>query len=276
MSKKVLILGAKGMLGTALSSVFSDYELTLWDIEDIDIADKEMVEQKILSLQPEIIINAAAYTDVDGCEDNEDLAIKVNGIAVGYLASAVNQTKAILIHYSTDYVFDGKNPKGYNESAKPKPINAYGHSKLRGEQELLELANQYYLIRSSWLYGSNGKNFVDTILTKAASSDKLQVVNDQFGKPTYTVDLAQATLGLINHNEPFGIYHITNETPDDGITWYELAKKAVEIKDLDCKIGPCRTEQFPRPARRPEYSMLVNTKLEPLPDWQTSLEKYLE
>jgi len=276
MTKKVLILGAKGMLGQALARVFSDADLSLWDLNQLDITDQQQVEQKILSLQPQIIINAAAYTDVDGCETNEDLAVRVNGLAVGYLASVAKHLGAILVHYSTDYVFDGQNSAGYKESDPTNPVNAYGRTKLRGEQELTKKGEKYYLIRTAWLYGPGGKNFVDTILTKAKSSDKLKVVNDQFGKPTYTLDLAQATRNIVEQNQPFGIYHITNQAPASGITWYEFAQAAVKLKNLSAEIEPCSTEEFPRPAQRPKYSMLINTKIKPMREWQEALNDYLK
>ena len=144
MNKKVLILGSKGMLGYALAKVFNNYELTLWDFDEIDITDAQQVEDKILHLNPDIIINAAAYTNVDDCESNIDLAMKVNGIAVGYIAKIAKQIDAVLVHYSTDYIFDGKNKTGYAEDAKSSPVNAYGKTKLRGEGELANNTDKYY------------------------------------------------------------------------------------------------------------------------------------
>jgi len=263
------------MLGRALSSVFSDYDLTLWDMADVDITDREILEQKVFTLRPELIINAAAYTDVDGCEENEDSAVQVNGLAIGYLAAIAKKIGSILVHYSTDYVFDGKDKDGYAEDAKPNPVNAYGRSKLRGEEELVKKGDKYYLLRTSWLYGDNGKNFIETILTKAVESDNLRVVDDQFGKPTYTLDLAQKTREIIEQGKPFGIYHVTNETKAGGISWYEFAQAAIRLKGLAAQVEPCATEEFPRPAKRPQYSALVNTKLEPMRGWEEALKEYL-
>ena len=274
-NKKVLILGARGMLGQALGREFSSYQPVCWDKSDLDITDKERVEEKLLQLRPEIIINAAAYTDVDAAETNEDLAILINGLAVGYLAKAAKDIGAVLIHYSTDYVFDGKKKAGYSEDDKPNPINAYGRSKLRGEQELVKNTDKYYLIRSSWLFGPGGKNFVDTILTLAGKQDTIKVVNDQHGKPTYTLDLAKATRGLLESQKPFGIYHITNETPKGGITWYEFARKIVELKGLKIQVVPCKTKDFPRPAQRPEYAELINNQLDPARFLNEALVDYL-
>lgn len=258
--EKVLIIGAKGMLGSALCQAFSAYRPACWDKDDIDITDEQMVQDKLLHLQPTLVINAAAYTDVDGAETKEDLATLVNGIAVGYLAKACKQAGATLVHYSTDYVFDGTKKAGYSEDDKPNPISAYGRSKYRGEQELQKNIDKFYLIRTSWLFGPGGKNFVDTILTLAAKQDSIKVVNDQHGKPTYTVDLAQATRELVESDKPFGIYHITNETPEGGITWYDFAKKIIELKGLKCEVVPCSTEEFPRLAKRPAFGVLINSK----------------
>ena len=274
-NKKVLILGARGMLGQALGREFSSYQPVCWDKSDLDITDKERVEEKLLQLRPEIIINAAAYTDVDAAETNEDLAILINGLAVGYLAKAAKDIGAVLIHYSTDYVFDGKKKAGYSEDDKPNPINAYGRSKLRGEQELVKNTDKYYLIRSSWLFGPGGKNFVDTILTLAGKQDTIKVVNDQHGKPTYTLDLAKATRGLLESQKPFGIYHITNETTKGGITWYEFAKKIIELKGLKTQVVPCATKDFSRPAQRPEYAELINNQLDPARFLNEALVDYL-
>jgi len=276
MDHKVLILGAKGMLGSALAEVFSDLNPALWDMSEIDITDQKAVDKKLAEFKPTLIINAAAYTDVDGAESNKELADKVNGAAVGYLAETAKKLSAILVHYSTDYVFAGVNKSGYKENEDTAPVNIYGESKLLGEQLLVKNCEMYYLIRSSWLYGSNGKNFIDTILTKAEQKDTLTVVNDQFGKPTYTKDLALATRRLVEQMKPCGIYHITNETHVGGITWYDLAKKAIELKNIKTNVVPCSSAEFPRPAKRPAYSALINTKLEPTRSWEESLEEYLK
>lgn len=308
--KKILILGAKGMLGHDLAEVFKNNNPILWDKEDLDITKRDQVRAKLQELKPDVVINAAAYTAVDDCENNRDLAIQVNGIAVGFLAQACKSVDAMLAHYSTDYVFDGNNPQGYQEDdpITGVPSNVYGKSKLLGEQFIKEIAGglcagckyrcemqnefvgyaisdkplKYYIIRTSWLYGTNGSNFVDKILALAKKRDIIKVVNDQFGKPTYTVDLARKTKELIQSNYPFGIYHITNETESEkGISWFDFATEIVSIGEKhkivkeNVAVLPCSSEEFPRPAKRPQYSMLVNTKLPKVEDWNQSLERYI-
>lgn len=276
MATKLLVLGAKGMLGQDLVKVFSadrHYEVIAWDIKELDITNRKEVFEKISKLKPEIIINAAAYTDVDGCESAKDVCMRINGEAVGYLAKAAKKIDAVLVYYSTDYIFDGKKKEGYVEDEKNiSPINVYGQSKALGERELQKNTNKYYLIRTSWLYGKAGKNFVDTMLKLAQTQKKLRVVCDQHGKPTYTVDLAKRTKELLESGRDFGIYHITNEGET---TWYEFAKKIFELAKVDIKVLPCTTEDFPRPAKRPEYSILINTKLPPLRSWKIALFEYL-
>jgi len=274
---KILILGANGMLGQDLAKVLADFDLTLWDQADIDITDDDQVKQKIAELKPNIIINAAAYTDVDGCEENKELAMKVNGEAVGYLAEISKRIDAVLFHISTDYIFNGQNKNGYTEDSEQiGPLNVYGKSKLKGEELLQEKADKFYLIRTSWLYGKAGKNFVKTMIDLAKDKKELQIVNDQFGKPTYTVDLARQILYILTNQIEFGVYHITNETKEGGISWYEFAKEIFELSSLDIKLEPVTSDQFPRPAKRPSYSSLINTKLPKMPDWQEALREYIE
>ena len=270
---KILILGAKGMLGHDLQAEFEkDHQVTGWGIDEIDITKEEEVNKKIVQLKPNLVINAAAFTDVDGCEEKKDLCMKVNGQAVGFIAQACKKCNAVLVHYSTDYVFDGQNKEGYKEDAKLDPINLYGQSKALGEEEIQKNTTKYYLLRTSWLYGKHGKNFVDTMLNLAKERDKIKVVNDQFGKPTYTKDLAKRTKEIIEQKRDFGIYHVTNE----GITsWYEFTKKIFEIAGINIEVKPQTTEQFPRPAKRPKYSALINTKLPKMRRWEEVLKEYL-
>ena len=277
MAQKILILGAQGMLGQALNKVFVDKNPILWDLSELDITDKEEVEKKLKKLKPTLILNASGFTDVDGAETNETKAMAVNGQAVGYLAPVAKALGAIIVHYSTDYVFAGERKEGYKEDDIPNPISVYGKSKLLGEKLLQEKGEMYYLIRSSWMFGEFGlKNFVKKILTKAAKEGSLKVVNDHFGKPTYAKDLAGQTRKIIEEMKPCGIYHVTNETKAGGITWYDLAKLAIEIKGLNCQVVPCGAEEFPQPAKRPKYAALINTKLPPTRDWQEALADYLK
>lgn len=270
---KILIIGAKGMLGHDLVAEFEkDHEVIGEDIDKIDITREDEVNKKIVQLKPDIVINAAAFTDVDGCESNKEICMKVNGQGVGYLAKACSKLGIILVHYSTDYVFDGKKKEGYKEGDKPNPINIYAQSKALGEKELAKFTDKYYLIRSSWLYGKQGKNFVETMLNLAKEGDKIEVVNDQFGKPTYTRDLAKRTREIAEEKKDFGIYHVTNE----GTTsWYEFTKKIFKLAGIDIEVKPVATEHFPRPAKRPKYSALINTKLPKMRSWEDALKDYL-
>lgn len=262
---KVMIIGALGMLGHDLQKVFPNAEL--FDVAGdniLDITDENMVMKTVETVQPDVVINAAAYTDVDGCEDNTELSLKVNGEALANIAKACNKVGAKLVHYSTDYIFDG-NKKGYVESDIPNPINAYGVSKLLGEKNIRENMDDYRIIRTSWLFGKHGKNFVETMLSLSGQMDTVMVVNDQFGKPTYAADLAHKTAEVINM-EP-GIYHITNE----GVcSWYEFASAVID------NVVPCLSDVFLRKAKRPRYSVLANTKTAPLRHWRVALVEYLK
>lgn len=261
-SGNVLIFGAGGMLGHALRDVFPD--AMSFRHRDVEITDAAAVRDVIHREKPFAVINAAAYTDVDGCEDNEDHANAVNGLAPGYLAAACSESGAILIHYSTDYIFDGTR-MDYREDDRPNPLSAYGRSKLLGEQSIQKKMKNYRIIRTSWLFGAHGKNFVDTILALSLQMPQVKVVNDQVGKPTYTVDLARKTPEIISR-EP-GIYHITN----DGVcSWYEFAGAFIQ------NAVPCSTVEFPRKAKRPAFSVLVNSKTTPLRHWREAVKEYLQ
>lgn len=259
---KTLIIGAKGMLGSDLSSFFPD--AVKLNHRELDITNRNQVLESIDIIKPDLVINAAAYTDVDGCEDKQELAFDVNGYGPGYIAEACSETGSMLVHFSTDYVFDGSK-KEYLESDTPKPINVYGRSKLLGEQEIAENMDDYRIIRTSWLFGAHGKNFVDTILRLSGEMDKVKVVNDQFGKPTYTADLADKITEITELEA--GIYHITNE----GIcSWYEFASAFIG------NAVPCTSKEFPRKAKRPNYSILMNTKTGPMRHWKDALKEYLK
>lgn len=274
--KKILIIGAKGMLGTELMDVFNNdksYKTVGTDMRDFDITKKEQVSKNIEKIKPEIVINAAAYTKVDDCEKEKEICMKVNGRAVGYIAKICHKLDAIMVHYSTDYIFDGNKKEGYKEDDQSfAPLNVYGKSKLLGEQELQKNHNKFYLIRTAWLYGRNGKNFVDTMLELAKKMQEIKVVNDQHGKPTLARDLAKRTKELIERSYPFGVYHITNEGM---ITWYDFAKKIFAIAKINVKVIPVTSAEFPRPAKRPKYSALVNTKLPKSRKWDKALLEYL-
>ncbi len=289
---KVVILGAKGMLGRDLGKVFYDLSPYLLDKDELDVTNEKGTSALFRNLKPDLVINAAAYTDVDGCETNKDLAMKVNADAPGYLARASRDVGAVFVHYSTDYVFDGGKSEGYKEDEEPGkftrrgggPLNFYGESKLAGENAVREVGGNYYLIRTSWLFGLGGPqvdgrpiNFIETILRLAQEKDELKVVNDQHGKPTFSLDLARKTRELVEGKEDFGIYHITNEPVS---TWCDFACEIIK-GGLAPKSGqgpnviPCASDEFPRPAKRPRYSILLNTKRPLLRSWQEALAEYL-
>lgn len=257
----VLILGANGMLGHDLAAAFPGARLC--GHKDLDITNEAAVKAYILALKPDLVINAAAYTNVDGCEDDPETAFAVNGDAPGYIAAACREVGAVLVHYSTDYVFDGTKTE-YVESDEPNPINVYGASKLRGEQKIAQNMDDYRIIRTSWLFGRHGKNFVETIRHLSQTNETVRVVTDQVGKPTYTADLAHKTAEIAEC--PPGIYHMTN----DGVcSWYEFARAFAP------NVVPCSSSEFPRKAKRPAYSVLVNTKTSPMRPWKEALEDYL-
>lgn len=268
---RIVIFGAGGMLGTALVKIFKNSNVYAFTKAQVDITSKSRVLAKIREIMPGIVINSAAYTDVDGCERNKELAFNVNGRAVKVIAQACRKNNAIMVHMSTDYIFDGRK-KYYKENDKANPISIYGKSKMLGEKSLMETLDNYYLIRASWLFGPNSKNFVDTILRIAKEKKEIKVVNDQFGKPTYAIDLAKKIREVIYGRKAFGIYHITNE----GVcNWFEFARKIVQFAKLKTKVLPIKSAQLGRPAKRPEYSALLNTKLQPLRHWSLALREYI-
>jgi dTDP-4-dehydrorhamnose reductase len=259
--QKILLFGAGGMLGHALRIVFP--HAVFLTHRDVDITQPGAVGKIIRQHRPAVVVNAAAYTDVDGCEDNRDYAFAVNGRAPGIIAAACAEIDATLVHYSTDYVFDGTRME-YREDDRPNPINVYGHSKLEGETAVRKNTKDYRIIRTSWLYGSHGRNFVDTVLSLSEQMPVVRVVDDQRGKPTYAADLAQATPEILSCSP--GIYHITNE----GVcSWYEFAQAFIP------NAVPCSTAEFPRKAKRPAFSVLVNTRTPPLRHWRDALTEYI-
>lgn len=260
--EKTILFGAYGMLGHALQEVFPFAHF--FGHRTIDVTDEDAIMKLMRHERPAIVINAAAYTDVDGCEDNRVRAFAVNGTGPGYLAKACTEVNAILVHFSTDYIFDGTRTE-YCEEDCPNPINVYGESKLLGEVSIAKNMENYRIIRTSWMYGSHGKNFVDTILTLSQQVPVVHVVNDQVGKPTYTVDLAKKVPEIISCDP--GIYHITN---DGQCSWYEFACAFIP------NAVPCSSDEFPRKAKRPAYSVLANTKTLPLRHWKEAVKEYMQ
>jgi len=259
--RKTILIGAYGMLGHALQEVFPHAQCI--GHHNVDITDENAIMTLMKRERPAIVINAAAYTDVDGCEDNREYAFSVNGIGPGNIAKACREIDAMLVHFSTDYIFDGTKTE-YREEEHPNPINIYGESKLLGEVSITENLENYRIIRTSWMYGNHGKNFVDTILVLSQQMPVVPVVNDQVGKPTYSVDLANKIPEIIV-SDP-GIYHITN---DGQCSWYEFASAFIP------NATPCSTQEFPRKAKRPAYSVLANTKTPPLRHWKEAVKEYI-
>jgi dTDP-4-dehydrorhamnose reductase len=275
--KKILIIGGRGMLGQDLVDAFSNdknYEVTAWDKDEIDITKEDQVIEKISKLKPEIVINSAAYTDVDGCEDNRGLCMSVNGDALKNLAKACKKIDSVLVHFSTDYIFNGEREEGYEEDfSEINPVNYYGEAKAQAEKNIKDNCDKYYILRTAWLFGKNGKNFVDTMLSLAQKLDELKVIDDQHGKPTYTLDLVKRTREIIENKEEFGIYHVTNENET---TWYEFALEIFRQAGVKIKVNACTSEEFKTKARRPHYSGLINTKLNKMRSWKEALSEYLK
>jgi dTDP-4-dehydrorhamnose reductase len=275
------VIGAKGMLGrdlmgTLLSSLPDD-EVVGWDIEEIDIQKERDTVFKIEKLQPDIVIHIAAYTDVDGCESDEGRAFAVNAEGTRYVALAVSRCQAKMVYLSTDYVFDGNKREPYLESDIPHPLNVYGRSKLQGERYVQELVKKALIIRTQWLYGRYGRNFVTAILQQAKEKGVLSIVNDQMGSPTYTTDLAKAISVLIQFDAQ-GIYHVANS---DLCSWYTFGQAILELSGMDkVRVIPISSMELRRRATRPSYSVLNCQKLKQetglaLRPWSEALRDYL-
>ena len=289
---KILVIGAKGQLGheiMKLSSsvehkfVFADLLGDGEEVKSLDITDMQQVQQAV-SDDVDAIINCAAYNNVDGAEDDEAAAMKLNAEAVANLAAAAKETNALLIHFSTDYVFDGKANVPYTEEDTPSPQSAYGRSKLAGEEAIANSGCRYMIFRTAWLYSLTGRNFIKTMVNKCAASASIKVVIDQAGTPTNAYDLAYLIMHIIETNQldKTGIYHYTNE----GVaSWYDFAKEINDMLGYTCDVQPCRTSEFPRKATRPNYSVLDKKKVKDtfgvqIPHWRESLaflvEDYLQ
>ena len=272
---KVMVFGASGLLGQALVPKLKHEQLTALSSKDADIRDASAVRRVVEAARPEWIILAAAYTDVDGCESNRELAFAVNRDGAVNVACAAREAGSRLIFLSSDYVFDGSKKSPYEADDRRNPISIYGDTKAQAEERLLDILPDVVIARTSWLFGSGGKCFPATILKLAASRPELSVVNDQRGSPTLTGDLASALVQLCKKNAR-GIVHVTNS---GDCTWYEFAKEIVKVSGFDAKINPVSTAEFPRPARRPEYSVLspatrISYGIE-MPTWLDALRRYL-
>ena len=275
---KILITGSNGMLGHDLIEVLKEqHELILTTSKTLDITDKEHVIEFICENNPDVVINSAAYTDVDGCETNQDLAYSVNGDGVRNLALACRKADCPLVHISTDYVFNGKNTRPWVEDDDVGPINVYGKSKLKGEEAVLEILDKFFILRTAWLYGVKGKNFPKTMLELAKDHSEITVVHDEVGTPTYTPDLASAISELIE-TDYYGIYHLTNSGK---CSWCEFARHIFEVAGVDVKVIPVTASEFARPAPRPSYSVLENRNwvkngFQPLRSYKEAIKEYIE
>ena len=305
---KILIIGAKGMLGQELVSVFKrdkDYAVFAWDQKEIDITNQKQINEKITKLKPAIILNATAYNNVDGCEKNKiefEKAKNLNGKAPGYLAKVAKKIDAVFVHYSTDYVFSGMpeipEPKGcagscgscglhqnfipqigFDEDAVPEPIQKYGKTKLMGEESIQKNGENYYIIRLSKLFGKPAKSkdakksFFDVMLALGKKNKNIKVVDEETSCFTYAPDLAKKTKEIIESKKPFSIYHVFNE---GACTWYEAVVELYKMAKIKTKVTPVNASEFPRPAARPYVSILINTKLNPMRNYKLALREYLK
>ncbi len=271
----VLVIGSKGMLGQELMEVFGPSARGV-DVEEIDITDLSSVQRVLLTLKPTVVVNAAAYTDVDGCQTNAEQAMQVNGEGVAHLAMVSKEIDAKLVQVSTDYIFDGKKGSPYLEDDLCAPLSVYGESKLAGEMNTWFNPN-HLIVRTQWLYGHAGKNFVETMLRLAGERNELTVVDDQVGSPTWTRDLALAIKALIEKGCS-GTYHAANS---GFVSWNGFAREIFRLAGLEVTVKPMTTAELDRPAPRPLYSTLDCGKLAQdtgftLQPWQEALKRYLE
>jgi len=278
MGERVLIVGAQGMLAQDLSEVLGrKFDIVGLAKADLDITVYSDVKRYIKELSPSVVIDTAGYTDVDGCERRSRLAFAVNGEGAKNLARACALVKAKLLYISTDYVFDGKKDSPYTEDDPPNPLNVYGESKVMGEKYVEKFADDYLIVRTQWLYGPGGRNFVDTILDLAQKQDRIEVVDDQIGSPTYTHDLSEAILSLLER-DLWGTFHVSNKGE---CSWYGFAKEILAQAGIEgVEVMPISSADLTRPARRPLYSVLSSDKLaqetgHQMRPWQEALGEYL-
>ncbi len=268
---RILITGAQGQLGQALQRQYADHEVTAWDLQDLDITQFEEVRKALDQLRPHIVINAAAFTQVDEAEVKQDAAYRGNALGPRNLAVVTNDLGMTLIHFSTDYVFDGQQNRPYHEFDRTNPLGVYGHSKLAGEEAVRVANPRHFIVRTAWLYHTVGKNFPNTIC-RMAGREVVKVVSDQYGSPTFAPHLAQAVFQL-GETDAFGTYHMAGT---GGTSWYELAQTLYQALDIQTSVVPIATAQFPRPARRPSYAVLTSLQdpLIKLPPWEEGVRDF--
>jgi dTDP-4-dehydrorhamnose reductase len=285
--RRILVIGAKGMLGKDLVEILRsssrvdqhlDCEILGWDIEEIDIQEEKNTVTKIESLRPNIVINIAAYTNVDGCESHDEKAFAINAEGMRHVALGALRCRAKVVYLSTDYIFDGKKREPYLEDDPPHPLSVYGRSKLRGEQYVQEMVEDALIVRTQWLYGKYGNNFVASVLRQAREKKVLSIVNDQVGSPTYTIDLSRAISVLIQCDAR-GVFHVANS---DLCTWFAFGQEILKLSGMEgVRIVPISSEELGRPATRPLYSVLNTEKLKretgmTLRPWSEALKAYLQ
>jgi len=278
----VLVSGKNGQLGSELLNIYMSYpqcRFIFLGKEDLDLASQTSIHAAFEQHSPDYFINCGAYTLVDKAETERDIAEKINGENVGYIAQLCKQRNATLIHISTDYVFDGNSKHPYQTDDTTNPVNFYGQTKLHGEQLALQENDQTIIIRTAWVYSSFGKNFVKTMLRLMNEKNEISVVNDQLGTPTYARDLATAICDIISADKKkYGICHFTNSGI---ISWFDFAVEIKNLANLNCTINAIPTAQFPTPAKRPHYSVLDKSKIVDdygikLKDWKESLKECLQ
>jgi len=286
---KVLVIGHRGQLGTellhclkngrseigSLPACFRGAEIEGVDIDTLDIADKAACEAYLFASKPDVVINCAAYTNVDGCESHPEEAYQGNAIGARNLAIAAEQINAKLIHLSTDYVFCGDEPSPRREYDRTNPVSVYGKTKLAGEEFVKSFCSRWFIVRTAWLYGYYGKNFVKTIVKKARETGQLRVVNDQFGCPTSATDLAHQIF-KIAATDGYGVYHCTG---NGQCSWFDFAQKIVTLAGIDAVVSPCASDDYPSPTKRPAYSVLDHMMLritvgDDMRNWEIALEDY--
>ncbi|MEW9936796.1 dTDP-4-dehydrorhamnose reductase [Clostridium butyricum] len=288
---RILITGCKGQLGTELqdivrkgraeigevSNIIKEANIIALDVDKLDITDLNSVKNVLNTIKPDVVINCAAATNVDGCESDEDFTFKVNALGPRNLAMVCEEIGAKLVQVSTDYVFSGIGEKPLTEYDLTAPYSVYGKTKLLGENYVREFCSKYYIVRTAWLYGYVGHNFVYTMIRLGKEKDSINVVNDQIGNPTHANDLAYHILKLIETDE-YGIYHCTGKGE---CSWYDFAKMIIELSGEKCTVNPCTSEEYKTPAKRPEYSsldnmMLRNTVGDEMRNWQDAIKSFIE
>ena len=275
---KVLVTGANGQLGSDIIKELAKrgIEHKGIDIDDVDITDSEAVDAYIEDYSPSSVIHCAAYTAVDAAEDNEELCMRINDEGTKNIAQACYEVDAEMIYISTDYVFEGRGKRPHETDSFRKPLSVYGKSKRAGELATAAFAKKFYIVRTSWVYGKNGSNFVETMLKLSKERNEINVVNDQIGSPTYTADLAVLLCDMAMSGK-YGFYHATNE---GFCSWAEFAEEIMRLSGSECKINPIPTEQYPTKAVRPKNSRMSKASLDKagfprLPEWKDALRRYL-